>query len=149
MNDTQLKAFLGYAVYDSHGEYFKELINNGYDITYYYDGSNRWGNVSKVLAIVSYIRGVRSYADYLVFYEEVKQVNDGGALTPQGYARITGIKKKVQTQTQRTRNYRRRQADELRALRESTALQWIDQNPEKALLYIRRINKLKKSIDKI
>lgn len=149
MNDEQLLTFLGSAVFETHGEFFKELIDNGYDITHYYDGGSRWGDVSKILAMVSYIRGVRSYADYLAFYEAVKQPDDGGALSSVGYARVTGVKREIKTQTERTRRYRQRQADELRALRESTALKWIDENTEKALLYIRRINKTKKSIDKL
>lgn len=136
MDTKQLQAFLGSAIYGSHGQYFKELITHDYDITKYYDGGHGWGDVSRVLVIVSYIRGLRSYDEYLKFYEGVKQDDDGGAVTPRVYAKLTGIKRTPQTQTDRTREYRRRIMQELKDLRESTALAWIDDNLEQAQAYI-------------
>lgn len=136
MNTTQLQTLLGTAVYESHGVYFKELINAGYDITTYYDGGRRWGDVSRVLTMVSYVRGLRSYAEYLKFYESIKQPNDGGVVTPRVYAKLTGITQIAKTQTVRTRNYRQRQSQELADLRESTALKWIDEHVEETKLYL-------------
>ena len=133
MNNHELEQQLGSAIYESHGPYFKELLEAGYNINDFYDGGYGWGNVSKVLAMVSYIRGVRSYVEYVSFYEMVKQPGDGGALTPRAYARLTGIKAKPVTQTDRTRSYRQRRAKELIDLRELTAVQWIEEHPEQAI----------------
>lgn len=139
MNDSDLLKQLGSAVYESHGEYFKELLLHGYNIDTYYNGAKGWGDVSRVLAIVSYIRGVRSYAAYLEFYNMVSKPEDGGAVSPRVYARLTGIKAKANNQTIRTRVYRQRQKEELVKLRELVALAWIDSNIQQAKDYIDQI----------
>lgn len=139
MTTENLETQLGSAVYDSHGQYFMELLVAGYDVDLYYDGGNGWGDVSKILAMVSVVRGATSYEDYEKFYNMVKRDYDGGLLSRRSFARLTGIKARPANQTARTRVYRQRQAQELQALRKATALKWIDENTDEAREYIDKI----------
>ena len=130
-NDLVIK--LGTALFETHGKLCEELINAGYDLDNYYDGSAGWGNFDRVLVIVTKIRGARSYAEYLELFDSLKQDQEQ-PVSQKLFARLTGIKAPARTQTERTRNYRANQSAELAELR---ALRWIDNNPVDAISYIR------------
>ncbi|MES1987283.1 MAG: hypothetical protein V4440_04495 [Pseudomonadota bacterium] len=128
---------LGTALYESHGALCEELIKADYDLDNYYDGGKSWGDFSRVLAMVAVVRGAKDYNEYLEVFESIKQ-GDDHAVTPQLFARLTGIK--GNTQTRRTNDYRRRQSAELAELR---ALRWIDENLDQAKEYIAKKTSVK------
>lgn len=125
---------LGSALYETHGALCEELVRAGYDLDNYYDGSNKWGDFDRVVAMVSYVRGAKSYDEYLMHFETIKTETgsvDDQVISRQLFSRLTGIKSN--TQTRRTYDYRRRQSAELQELR---AKRWIDEHLEEAKAYI-------------
>ncbi len=126
---------LGTALYETHGQLCQELINAGYDLDNYYDGSKHWGEFDRVICMVAFVRGAKTYQEYLELFGSLKVLGSDDQMVSQKlFARLTGIKTPARTQTERTRNYRANQSAELQELR---ALLWINDNPVAAIEYIR------------
>lgn len=134
--NNDLRNQLGSEVFESHGDLCQELIDAGYALDNYYDGGNKWGDLSKVFVMIAHIRGAKSYNDYLAMFEGLKRAPEDRTVTIQQYARLTGVKSTTATTTQsaRTKRYRQNQSAELAELR---ALRWIDDNTIDAIQYIR------------
>jgi len=107
---------LGTAFFDDYGAYCDEIIARGYELSIYYDTKNAWGNFDRVLALVAFIRGAKSYDEYITIFNSIRQARDH-AVSNQLFSLLTGIQSKSKTQTQRTREYRQRLTDELIELR--------------------------------
>lgn len=142
-----LPEYLGIAIYESHGAYFEELIAADIDPLKYYDAHKAWGDCDRIIAKVSVLRGARSYEEYVALFKDLKRDVNDRLVSSRVFARVTGIKKTASTQTERTRNYRKRQASELAALRELTAKTWIEHNRQEAIAYIKSLESIK-TIDK-
>lgn len=142
--NNDIQTTIGTAFYDFFGPYCQELVDAGYDLDDYYSAGDRWGDFSRVLVKVAQLRGALSYDDYVAFFEQVKPA-DHKVASKQLFARITGIytPRVNNTQTDRTRTYRQRQAQELRDLRELNALKWIEDNPKQAQEFINKITSVK------
>lgn len=140
MNKADLEKHLGLHVYNLYKDAFIALLDNGYDIDAYYDGSRAWGDVSRVLAIDITIKGASSYEEYVTELNNRGYDDEGaGVLSKNLFSRLTGIKSKNKTQTKRTQVYRRRNAVELQLLREATAKTWIEKHLDEARSYIKEL----------
>lgn len=124
---------LGTALFATHGKLCQELIDAGYDLDNYYNGSDEWGNFDRVLVMVAQVRGASSYYEYEVAFNKLKQEGDN-LVSKKLYSRLTGVKALPRTQTERTRHYRQNQSAELGELR---ALRWIDEHTKDAIAYIK------------
>lgn len=144
MEHNHLIEKLGTYIYDTYGDYFRELIAADLNVGDYYDEERRWGDVSRVLAQIAVLRGASSYKEYLLAFENLKREEHDSVLTPVSFARLTGIKKKSLTQNARTKAYRLRLRKERDELRELVALNWIDNNLNDAKKYIDNSLKAKK-----